>query len=276
MINRWTGARTWILAVFVLIGSSLAVSAQDRADDGSDGVEPKEIARIVANAKRHDNLLDQIAKFEAEPASSVTDLGTLRRQLGAYRALIGYEQTTAIGARVLVNASIRLARYESLAAPLDTAALAEVAEIKAVLYSVQRAYPLAAAWLPLASGTPHGRLIAQVLAKLGQDRFDEVERFESGRYLVRSYRARAKPPNPALLWPKLHLVVTPAGSGRVHDTLTFSLVGQGDAGARRYYLAVHRLNGTRLVAFHGSTAPDYDSVRARVVGLLAAAKKNSQ
>ena len=270
MMPGWSGSRTWIVAVVYMIGAGVAVAADNRTGNGSDGIEADEIARAVADARRHDELLDRVAKFEVVAAASVTEAATLRRQLGVYRALIGYEQTTDLGARVLVNASIRLARYESIAAPLDSEELAEAAELKVILYTVQRAYPLAAAWLPLAAGTAHGRVIAKLLAKLGQDRFDLVDRFDVGRYVVRSYRARARPPDPALLWPRLHLVVTPAESGRVHDTLTFSLVGQGAVGARRYYLASHRLNGTNVIAIYGPRAPDYAAVRTQVVDLITA------
>ena len=270
MPPEWSTSRAWVVSIGLMIGAGAAFAADDRPGDAPKGIEPREIARVVADAKRHDALLERVARFEAEPASSVTDAAKLRRQLGAYRALIGYEQTTDLGARVLANASIRLARYESIAAPLDAGELVVAAELKVILYTVQRAYPLAAAWLPLAAGTAHGRVIAKLLAKLGQDRFDLVDRFDVGRYVVRSYRTRARPPDPALLWPRLHLVVTPAESGRVHDTLTFSLVGQGAVGARRHYLASHRLNGTNVIAIYGPRAPDYAAVRTQVVDLITA------
>ncbi len=266
----WRGIATAVLAAVAWITASPVISAETAPGDVADRIEPAEVARVVADARRHNELLDQVARAEAEEASSPGDIEKLRHQLGLYRALIGYEQTTETGARILVNASTRLARFEAMAAPLDPETLAMVADLKVILYTAQRAYPLAAAWLPLAAGSAHARVIGQALAKLGQERFDAIGLTRSGRYVIRGYRPQGRAPDPGLLWPELHLVVTPAKSGRVHDTLTFSLVGQGAAGARRYYLAVNRLVGTRVIAFYGAVAPDYGAVRETVVDVLAA------
>lgn len=226
---------------------------------------------LVARARRHNDLLNEVGRLESEYAQASGDTALLGALIEAYSALLAYEQATDLGSNLFTLASRRLVRFAALADPADTAAAAFIARINANLYMILRAYPEANRWLADAGELGEAEMLRRMLAALGQERFEVVEEYALGPFTVSVAEATGTPPGGKLLWPLLHFTVRPFAAAPPHRTIAFSLVRQGDGEAVRYYLYLHSLNRARLVALFGGERPAYETVKQRLAASMGTA-----
>jgi tetratricopeptide (TPR) repeat protein len=223
---------------------------------------------LLARAQRHDALLNDVARLEADYARDSGDTAILGALIEAYSALLTYEQATDFGSNLFVLASRRLARYAARADPDDAAAAAFIARTNANLYMILRAFPDANRWLAAAGTHAEAEMLRGMLAALDQRRFTPVEEYALGPFVVSAVETAGTPPNASLLWPLLDFTAKPFTDAPPHRTIAFVLVRQGEADAPRYYLYLHSLNRARLIALFGTERPAYEAVKARIAASL--------
>lgn len=215
-------------------------------------------------AEAHDVWLETAERLEACHESDTQHLGVLRDLLSAYSNVLRFERPTTLGTNICRLASRKADLYAQLASPLAPQDRQRLATLRAWLFFVMRAYPLAVEQIARAGDTPRARQLADACAALGQSEFIELEQFEEGPFEVRSYRTSSPCPNEHLLWGQTYFLVAPKETASPHTTLCYVLTRRGEENNRQYALHFRSLNRSRLLVQFGSVAPSYPQIRRRV------------